>query len=185
MTAATWKMIRRFSADKMVVGLTLASFFTSGIGLPLPASRFKDKSVPFPCQDHACGCGSAEQCWQHCCCFTVQERWAWARDHAVEPPSYAEQLPTHDSREQMEQPVQCCHHHESHPPLKRSSGTKAVGFSALHCRGLATLWSGVILAIPPAPVCMWSPSLLSTGRIHPPDSSASSIVINLLDPPPR
>ena len=185
MTAATWKMIWRFSAGKIVVGLTLTSFFASGIGMPLFAPRFKDKSIPFPCQDHACGCESAEQCWQHCCCLTVQERWAWAREHAIEPPSYAEQVPTHDCREQMEQPVRCCHHHESHPPASGISSTKTFGFSPLHCRGLATLWSGAILAVPPAPVSMWSPSLLPVGSIHPPNSSASSIVISLLDPPPR
>ena len=33
---------------------------------------------PFPCQGHRCGCVSAEQCWGHCCCFTPEQRLAWA-----------------------------------------------------------------------------------------------------------
>src|SRR5262249_36229142 len=43
-----------------------------------------------PCQGHPCGCRSAEDCWQHCCCLSPEERWAWARAHDVEPPAYAE-----------------------------------------------------------------------------------------------
>jgi hypothetical protein len=40
--------------------------------------------------NHPCGCQSAEQCWRGCCCLTVEERWAWAREHNIEPPPYAE-----------------------------------------------------------------------------------------------
>jgi hypothetical protein len=63
----------------------------------LPAAVHKDTSQPFPCQDHACGCRTAEQCWTSCCCFTPEERWAWADAHNVQPPAYAEKpiaLPT-------------------------------------------------------------------------------------------
>ena len=32
---------------------------------------------------------SAEQCWRSCCCHTLAERFAWAREHNVRPPEYA------------------------------------------------------------------------------------------------
>jgi hypothetical protein len=51
---------------------------------------------PFLCQDHSCGCATAEDCWRHCCCFSAEERWAWAQENHVEPPEYAER-PTVES----------------------------------------------------------------------------------------
>jgi hypothetical protein len=185
MAAAAWKTMGNISACKIVVGLTGLSFLLSGIGMPLPAPRFKDKSIAFPCQDHACGCGSAEQCWQHCCCFTVQERWAWARDHAIEPPSYAERLPYPEGGPEKETSVHCCHHHASHQPASGFQATKVFSFSTLHCRGLATLWTGAAAAVPPSLVSLWSPSLLPIGWICPSDFSVPTVVISLLDPPPR
>jgi hypothetical protein len=72
-----------------VVALTLA-YLLAALDIPLPASIHKESSQPFPCQDHPCGCRTAEQCWRSCCCFTPEQRWAWARAHQVEPPAYAE-----------------------------------------------------------------------------------------------
>ena len=68
--------------------LLIAGYLAGTIGFPLPARVSKDKSQPFPCQDHACGCQNAEECWRHCCCFTNEEKLAWARDHNVRPPEY-------------------------------------------------------------------------------------------------
>ena len=31
--------------------------------IPVPAAVHKDASQPFPCQNHPCGCRTAEQCW--------------------------------------------------------------------------------------------------------------------------
>lgn len=31
----------------------------------------------FPCQDHACGCSSAADCFDGCCCFSPAELAAW------------------------------------------------------------------------------------------------------------
>ena len=72
-----------------VAGLCLA-YLLAALDLPLPASVRKETSQPFPCQNHPCGCQTAEQCWRSCCCFTPEQRWAWARAHHVEPPAYAE-----------------------------------------------------------------------------------------------
>jgi hypothetical protein len=43
----------------------------------------------FPCSSCPCGCATAEQCWRSCCCHTLAERMAWAREHGVRPPEYA------------------------------------------------------------------------------------------------
>ena len=74
----------------IAVGAILA-YLAAAIGLPLPpAVVIKDGGKPFPCQGHACGCQTAEECWRHCCCHTPEERWAWAEEHNVIPPEYAE-----------------------------------------------------------------------------------------------
>jgi hypothetical protein len=81
-----WRPLpRRLSA-----GAALLSYLAATLGLPLPAlSRKKEKNQPFPCQNNPCGCQTAEQCWQHCCCYTPEEHWAWARANHVTPPPYA------------------------------------------------------------------------------------------------
>ena len=55
--------------------------------LPLPTGHEsnggKDLSRPFPCQDRPCGCRSAEQCRKKCCCFSAEQKLAWAKRHSV------------------------------------------------------------------------------------------------------
>jgi hypothetical protein len=67
----------------------VAVYFTTAVGIPLPTGSTHKSSEVYPCADHACGCDSAEQCWRSCCCFTMPERFAWARRHGVRPPEYA------------------------------------------------------------------------------------------------
>ena len=66
-------------------------------GLPLPVDAFpsstapsgvasertasKDRTKPFPCMNKPCGCLSAKQCFQKCCCHTPAETLAWAEQH--------------------------------------------------------------------------------------------------------
>jgi hypothetical protein len=72
--------------------LSVALYLAVAIGFsfPLPqptlATVQKDRSQPFPCMDSPCGCRSAEQCWRHCCCHSLAERLAWARQNQVQPP---------------------------------------------------------------------------------------------------
>ena len=60
------------------------------VWLPVPqvSSPEKDHSEPYPCMDHPCGCASAEQCWRKCCCFTNQQKVAWAERSGVKVPDY-------------------------------------------------------------------------------------------------
>jgi hypothetical protein len=87
-----WCLRWRSLPRRLCAGITLLAYLTAALGLPLPvsAARSKKGGVPFPCQDNPCGCQSAEECWRGCCCFTAEERWAWARAHGITPPPYAE-----------------------------------------------------------------------------------------------
>jgi hypothetical protein len=97
-----------------VVLLCLLGYMAAVVGYPLPAVVQKS-GAPFPCQHHACGCVNAEQCWRDCCCFTPQEKLAWARENHVTPPTYAElaldasQLAEHDGHEHGDQGHSSCH----------------------------------------------------------------------------
>src|SRR5262245_63434975 len=93
MTCGAWSMLpRRLNklwlslARRLVAGFALIAYLLVSVGAPLPARPPKDRSQPFPCQDHACGCQSAADCWQHCCCFSPEQRQAWAQAHDVVPP---------------------------------------------------------------------------------------------------
>ena len=88
---------------RTIVRLVTVAYALVALGLPLPvgtagdvpglaapsgaiAARLvaaKDRSRPFPCMNSPCGCGSAEQCFDACCCHTPAERLAWARRHGL------------------------------------------------------------------------------------------------------
>ncbi len=56
---------------------------------PIPLIKTKAKGgQPYPCQQNACGCSSAEQCWKSCCCYNDQQKLAWAKKHGVKPPEW-------------------------------------------------------------------------------------------------
>lgn len=72
--------------------LALAGVLASSLGIVfVPATR-QDSSQAFPCQGGSCGCSTAAQCWQSCCCTTVAERLAWAKTHGVKPPAFLNEL---------------------------------------------------------------------------------------------
>ncbi len=76
--------------------LALASFylatalgFVPSLGL---ISRWLGRQAltdRFPCQDHACVCASAHECWAFCCCFSDHQRLVWAFSNGVLPPADA------------------------------------------------------------------------------------------------
>jgi hypothetical protein len=180
---------KRGLTGKLSVGLALVSFTTT-IGFPLPATNVKNHSIPFPCQDHACGCQSAEQCWRHCCCFTVEDRWAWAKARGVEPPAYAEKPPADGVDSDHPSSVRCCHAQHSHEAGKsRASDSWLIrwvsGFSADHCRGLTSFVSISGAQVPPSPTSTWSPCLLQSGWIFAAGFSPVTLPSNPLEPPPR
>jgi hypothetical protein len=175
MQASFWhKRMRRWRRPISVVAL--AAYLVSAVGLPLPASFKKQRGEAYPCMHHACGCLTAAECWQHCCCFSATEKLAWARQHDVEPPAQllatvamlaSEGLLTssacarntcctaagdddHDDHDHAHAPhgATCCDHHDS----DRSSAGLILMVRARTCRGLGELWclSGAVMPAPPA-----------------------------------
>jgi hypothetical protein len=209
--------LRRSFRHRLYAGVTLFAYLVAALGLPLPAaSSFpKDHGQPFPCQDHPCGCKTAEQCWSHCCCFSPEERFAWAREHNVQPPSYAEKPSGHgwhsprqrdltkkpccssQSRPQSEQPS-CCPNHRpccesgSGEQGNRKAPTKTkkakgwvLGVMALQCQGHSTLWASAGTVLPPGPPLTWNPWPVLLDRLAHADEFASNHSIVPLEPPPR
>lgn len=72
--------------------VTLAAMIACAVGIPLPiqhrGANSKSAAEPFPCMNCPCGCRDAETCWRDCCCYTQQEKLAWARDKCITPPAY-------------------------------------------------------------------------------------------------
>ncbi len=73
----------------------LIAYLLTVAGFPVLGSTKKHSGQPYPCQDHDCGCTSAEECWRSCCCFTPEQHLAWAKENGVEPPAYAVLPATH------------------------------------------------------------------------------------------
>lgn len=67
----------------------LLVYVVTAAGVPIPVGSVARTGESYPCADHACGCPDAEHCWRSCCCFTLAERFDWAREHHVRPPEYA------------------------------------------------------------------------------------------------
>lgn len=57
------------------------------IGLPSFGPR-PQRLDRFPCESCACGCATAEYCWDKCCCHTDREKLRWASDHGITPPTF-------------------------------------------------------------------------------------------------
>ncbi|MGB7329048.1 MAG: hypothetical protein WBD31_29475 [Rubripirellula sp.] len=56
-------------------------------GLPI-ASPPTPKHGRFPCEDCACGCSTADYCWDKCCCYSDTEKLQWAAANDVRPPDF-------------------------------------------------------------------------------------------------
>jgi hypothetical protein len=175
------RRIRQFvrtSTRIVFVAVAGIAYLAAAIGFPLP-SHVKDRSIPFPCQDRACGCRTAEQCWQDCCCFTREEHVAFARSHDLElPPGYEAGGGWNDRPQRQAEPKSCCaassccanhgataqNFEEPKPsccaqptslassPTSPSSTAWVIGEQLLKCRGLTLSWvqAGTILP-PPLP----------------------------------
>ncbi|MBW3598507.1 MAG: hypothetical protein KY475_14700, partial [Planctomycetes bacterium] len=128
---------------------------------------------PFPCQAHQCGCSSAEQCWTDCCCFSLEERLAWAARHGVEPPPGLRRLAAMQT--QTSNRKRCCQSACDSPtkgsdeaPLLRSQPRVrwVSGIQARRCRGLATEWNVFGGAVaPPPPRVAWRPHDAPQGAV--------------------
>ncbi|WP_146601921.1 hypothetical protein [Novipirellula aureliae] len=67
--------------------LLLAVFAAGLTGMPMakPSAVVEGR---YPCENCACGCSTAEFCWDKCCCHSDAEKLQWARENGVEPPTF-------------------------------------------------------------------------------------------------
>lgn len=202
-----WRLLPR----RCGAGITLVSYLLTAlhVPLPLPAAPRVAGGPAFPCQDHACGCQSAEQCWAGCCCLTPDERWAWARAHQVEPPSYAERPASASwsttrlrDREQPPASKPCCQQAptkstccSSHAQTQTSSETKAQAgkgtvrwtstIAGLKCRGHSTLWTTTGAAVPAVAPLTWQPWFAPIGCLAWSNEFSDASRFPPASPPPR
>ena len=177
-----WHALRR----RLVAALALFAYLLTALGVPLPAAApVKDRSQPFPCQDHACGCRTADECWRRCCCYSPEERRAWARSHGITPPDadLSASGGWHSPRQRDRSCCRSCCSHEATEPCREET-TTLVGLSALQCQGLTTLWQSIGAVVLPRP-CTWTEQLPLVAWIVSPHSVRLIHFIAPPDPPPR
>jgi hypothetical protein len=90
-------MVVSLGSRRAIAWVMLALYGLIASGLPVPLGGFsgdahstgrltaKDRSRPFPCMNKPCGCRSAQQCFNDCCCHTPAETLAWAKARGLEP----------------------------------------------------------------------------------------------------
>ena len=147
-----------------------------------PTSHGKSGGVAFPCQDHPCGCSTSEQGWAgDCCCFTLEQKLAWADANGVTPPPHVR--PAVEARRANKSccaktAASCC---EEQPRPAQPSVRWVGGVLSAKCRGDAPggLFKFELIAIPAAPAstltnvdpvasaCVLDSRLTSTSHIPP------------------
>lgn len=133
--------------------------------VPLPAGPAfnppeKDHSEPFPCQHRACGCRSAKQCWKKCCCFTNEQKVAWAKKNGVKVPAEVLRQLGHDAQlveTTSEKPRSACcsqaaprrESSQDTSTHKEKSTRYVIGIFAEQCQGNGSSLSSIPLSILP------------------------------------
>ena len=124
--------------------LVLVGYIAGQIGFPIPETQEAPDGLAYPCQGHQCGCSSADQCWQGCCCMSLRERLAWAERHHVLPPiTLADSSP--ESTDDCRSDLACC---ASGEKSEKSQGEKdskpprrwVLSIQAMKCRGHSANW---------------------------------------------
>lgn len=89
---SAWLVIVNGRGGRLLSLLLLMTIWAAHLPLPYRLAKpvGKDRSRPFPCQDRPCGCRTAEQCWQRCCCFSREQRLAWLQQYAIRVPQQAQ-----------------------------------------------------------------------------------------------
>jgi hypothetical protein len=201
----SWRPFSR----RITACVALVCYLATAVGFPVAKPQSKDRGQPFPCQDHPCGCQSAEQCWRHCCCFSPEERLAWAEARHVEPPSYAERPAAHgwhtahlrDGTSGGEEKHGCTHCRtlltcQDYLPLARKNCCAdrpkppvgipwVLGVASLRCHGAATLWVSIGAVLPPPAPLEWRDWLPPIGWLSQRDASPVPLPYTPPDPPPR
>ena len=168
------------------VALLIALVVAAGaVGIPLPRPVAKDTSRPFPCMHHACGCTTAESCWQGCCCLSDQQKLAWAEKHGVTPPQdfFLHAAAIAKGR--------CCSPGHNDSPEAEASGNSVVWHvvridAVRKCQGLASLWMILGQALPPPESEPFETDLTMVSWLAPAGAAqVNSPAFDPATPPPR
>ncbi|MCA9278042.1 MAG: hypothetical protein H6815_04550 [Phycisphaeraceae bacterium] len=87
--------MQRLRRHSRLIAIAMLSLFTMGVigVMPNPARvvRWVFASTPakhlveaYPCQDEACGCASADACFESCCCHSDVQLMAFAIEHGLD-----------------------------------------------------------------------------------------------------
>ncbi len=175
-----------------IIWISIALYAALAMGLPLPQLNpadnrsGKNTSQPFPCMDSPCGCRSAEQCWRHCCCHSLAERIAWARQHHVQPPddvlaeAKSEGIAVDECCD--DEQAKCGHQRQ---PTSAKHGSHVVLVKMLECQGLAGHWLAAVISLPPPAHVRWSLSRVNAGCVPATTFRAFYRAIEPATPPPR
>lgn len=155
---------------RLTAWLVLVCLVVSFAGVPLPAGAKKDRSVPFPCQDRACGCMSAADCKHGCCCFSDDQRREWARQHGLDPETLVDEpkesasvVPNSTADDDTACcskdpacPCCCCQQHQIKPTQATVDVADAeddsdviLVWQARRCQGQGEWWLTLTLVMPP------------------------------------
>jgi hypothetical protein len=185
----SWHRPKALLRRRLTVSVMLCAYLVTTVGIPVPARVHKPGDTPFPCQHHACGCASAEQCRNHCCCYTASERLAWARNRGITLPTSEESKSDLDCQVAQAAPGHCCAHHEAdhaagdnHAPTSRTG--RIFSFTASKCHPISSLWCASGAVVLP-PVTSWHFRWDVVERVSPLMASLDLLELSPPVPPPR
>jgi hypothetical protein len=191
---------------RFMVALMLCAYLLTACGMPVSA-RIDKSGEPFPCQHHACGCQTAQQCWDDCCCYSKAAKLAWANERGIRPPlstseldalAAAEAAPSHDHSSphgdsqkssccaKQETPKSCCAH-QATPRAAGDQDSTDDGRPLLtksRCRSVSTIWCVLGGGMPP-PTIDWQFEWDSVEWLRPCGGSLNSLDGVPPVPPPR
>lgn len=160
-------VMRRFQAVISLAVAAVVTLATLGIA-PTPAAVRRALGAgggePYPCEVHACGCTSAQDCFTACCCFTPAELAAWRRAQDASAASgersrtaAAESAPPEAASQATPAADEHCILCEQSDPAPQAAPPQPelpafALISALTCRAieLSIAWAPPLLAAPPA-----------------------------------
>lgn len=187
---------RRLHIDSMhtfrhgLVAAALLAYFAAAVGVLLPAGAGKDRGVPFPCRDRPCGCHDARGCKQHCCCFTSEQKLAWAARHGVDPTPFVNSSAVAAARAaagptEAKPAAACCASGPYQPeaPARQHDLISIAAYRA--CQGLAPLWTTLGAALPPPRPLAYEFLWNSPDSLISPAPAAASFSFSPPTPPPR
>lgn len=160
--------------------LSLIVYSIVALGIPVPAPGGPTSGEAFPCAGHRCGCHSAAQCWNDCCCMSMEEKLAWAEANDVTPPEYVVAAVEREKEKAAASSCPCCKpppvkssasccsagddpsccssevaHTESNGNASENEAQSVVLLEALKCQGIGDNWFGLSASVLP-PTIEWN-----------------------------